>query len=96
MINALLYIILLALDLYMKAIFIWVIMSWLLAFGIINRHNNIVAMIDSFLFSITNPFVKRIRKFVPIMGGIDISPIILIFAVIFLQKLIINVASGIL
>ena len=64
-------------------IFIWfliaqAILSWLIAFNIINTYNNIVSLIGTFLYKVTEPLLKPIRKFLPDFGGIDISPIILI------------------
>jgi YggT family protein len=55
------------------------VMSWLLAFGVINRYNRAVAVIGDFLYRITEPALRPIRNFLPNFGGIDISPIVLIF-----------------
>ena len=54
------------------------ILSWLLVFGVVNRHNRAVAVIGDFLYRITEPALRPIRNFLPNFGGIDISPIILI------------------
>ena len=54
------------------------ILSWLLAFSVVNRHNRAVAIIGDFLYRITEPALRPIRNFLPNFGGIDISPIILI------------------
>ena len=74
-------------------IFIWfliaqAILSWLVAFNIVNTHNNIVSLIGNFLYRITEPLLKPIRKFLPDFGGIDISPIILIILLIFFRNLL--------
>ncbi len=74
-------------------IYIWLligqaILSWLLAFGVVNRHNRAVAVIGDFLYRITEPALRPIRNFLPNLGGIDISPIILIILLEFLRRLI--------
>ena len=74
-------------------IFIWfliaqAILSWLVAFNIINTNNNIVNLIGNFLYKVTEPLLKPIRKFLPDFGGIDISPIILIILLIFFRNLL--------
>ena len=81
-------------------IFIWfliaqAILSWLVAFNIVNTHNNIVSLIGNFLFKITEPLLRPIRKFLPDFGGIDISPVILIILLIFFRNLLFEY-SGIL
>jgi YggT family protein len=74
-------------------IYIWLliaqaILSWLLAFGVVNRWNRGVAVIGDFLYRITEPLLRPIRSFLPNFGGVDISPVILILLLVFLQKLI--------
>ncbi|HKS89975.1 MAG TPA: YggT family protein [Stellaceae bacterium] len=64
--------------LYELLLIVQVIMSWLLAFGIINRYNRAVAVIGDFLYRITEPALRPIRRALPNFGGIDISPMILI------------------
>lgn len=70
---------------YIFLIFVMVIMSWLLMFNVINRHNRFVDAVWRTLLGLTEPLLKPIRKRLPDMGGIDISPVILIFAIFFLQ-----------
>jgi len=56
-----------------------VVISWLVAFGVINRHNQFVGMIIHFVHALTEPLLRPIRRVVPLIGGtVDISPIILI------------------
>ena len=81
-------------------IFIWfliaqAILSWLVAFNIVNTNNNIVSLIGNFLFKVTEPLLRPIRKFLPDFGGIDISPVILIILLIFFRNLLFEY-SGIL
>ena len=72
-------------------VYIWLliaqaILSWLLAFGVVNRHNRAVAMIGDFLYRVTEPALRPIRNFLPSFGGIDISPIVLILLLMFLER----------
>ncbi len=74
-------------------IFIWLliaqaILSWLLAFGVVNRHNRAVAVIGDFLYRVTEPALRPIRAFLPNFGGIDISPIVLILLLMFFERLV--------
>jgi YggT family protein len=74
-------------------IFIWLliaqaILSWLLAFGVVNRYNRGVAVIADFLFRVTEPALRPIRNFLPSFGGIDISPVVLILLLMFLERFV--------
>ncbi|MFI4949253.1 MAG: YggT family protein [Alphaproteobacteria bacterium] len=74
-------------------IYIWLliaqaVLSWLLAFGVVNRYNRAVAVISDFLYRITEPALRPIRAFLPSFGGIDVSPIILILLLMFLERFI--------
>ena len=73
------------LELYKWAIIIVALMSWLISFNVVNIHNNIVRSIWNGLNAITEPALGRIRRLMPNMGGLDLSPIILIFIVWFVQ-----------
>lgn len=68
------------LGLYWYVVIASVIMSWLVMLGIINTQNRIVYMIGSALNQMTEPALRRIRQYVPIMGGLDLSPIVLLLA----------------
>jgi YggT family protein len=72
----------------MMVIIATAIMSWLILFDVVNMRNKFVNMIWTFLYNITEPALRPIRRFVPNLGGIDISPIVLIFGIILLQMLI--------
>ena len=65
-----------------------VIVSWLLAFNILNMANQFVATIANALYQITEPLLRPIRSFVPNFGGLDISPIILFLAIYFIRLVI--------
>src|SRR5215468_11109842 len=64
------------------------VMSWLIAFNVVNTHNPTVRMIWNFLYQVTEPALRPIRAILPSLGGIDISPIILIIGLMFLERLI--------
>ena len=63
------------------------VLSWLVAFGIVNRYNRVVATIGDFLWRVTEPLLRPIRRVLPDLGGIDISPVILILLLWFLRNL---------
>jgi YggT family protein len=64
------------------------VLSWLLAFGVINRYNRGVSVIGDFLYRITEPALRPIRAILPNFSGIDISPIVLILILYFVRVLI--------
>jgi YggT family protein len=74
------------------SIYIWLliaqaVLSWLVSFGVVNRHNRAVATIGDFLWRITEPLLRPIRRVLPDLGGIDISPVVLILLLWFLDAL---------
>jgi YggT family protein len=81
-------VILAILDLYKWVVIIWVIMSWLIQFNVVNTHNQFVRTIERALGQLVDPVLNRIRRFVPIMGNLDLSPLVLIFAIYFIQLVI--------
>jgi YggT family protein len=87
--RALLDVILIALDLYMYLVIAWVILSWLIAFNVVNTRNPFVGAVGDFLYRITDPALRPIRQRMPNLGGIDISPIILFLIIIVIQRVII-------
>ncbi|KAF0118335.1 MAG: hypothetical protein FD149_748 [Rhodospirillaceae bacterium] len=80
------------LDLYMWALILSVVMSWLVAFNVINTHNRFVYLAGDFLYRVTEPALRRIRRVVPVMGGIDLSPMALVLAIIFLKMVLEQIA----
>ena len=76
------------LGLYMWCIIIAAVMSWLSYGGVINNSNRFVYLVSDFLYRITEPAMRPIRRFVPSISGIDLSPIVLILAIFFLRNLI--------
>ena len=83
--RALFLVIDIALQLYVWLLIAAAILSWLVAFNVVNTRNQFVAMIGDFLYRITEPVLRPIRNRLPAMGGIDISPIILILIIIFIR-----------
>ena len=76
------------LDLYKVVIIAGAILSWLIAFGVVNIRNDVVRSIWNLFIALTEPFLKPIRNFLPNTGGIDISPIILLLGDHVLQWII--------
>jgi YggT family protein len=87
--RAVLEIVLLILDLYVYLLIASAILSWLIAFNVVNTRNQFVAAIAEFLYRITEPLLAPIRSVMPNLGGLDISPIVLILLIYFIQKLIV-------
>ena len=86
--RALFLVIDLALQLYVWLLIASAVLSWLVAFQVVNTRNQIVASIGQFLYSITEPALRPIRNRLPSMGGIDISPVVLILIIIFIRLVI--------
>lgn len=80
-----------ALNFYVWLVIASAILSWLVHFGVINTRNQFVSMIGEFLWRITEPALRPIRRFMPNLGGIDISPIILILIIYFAQMVLQNI-----
>jgi YggT family protein len=88
--HAVLNLLLLLIRIYIWVLIAQAILSWLLAFGVINRYNRGVSVIGDFLYRITEPALRPIRAILPNFGGIDISPVILILILYFISDLIIE------
>jgi YggT family protein len=88
--RALLEVILIALQLYTYVIVASAILSWLIAFNVVNTRSELVRSIWKFLDALTEPVLRPIRNIMPNLGGVDISPVILILLIIFIQKLIVD------
>ncbi|MGN6462327.1 MAG: YggT family protein [Pseudolabrys sp.] len=86
--RSILDVILLVLQLYVWLLIAAAILSWLIAFNVVNTRNNFVAMVGDFLYRITEPVLRPIRNLLPNLGGIDVSPVILILIIFFLQSVI--------
>jgi len=86
--RAILDIILIVLELYVWLLIASAILSWLIAFNVVNTRNQFVAMVGEFLYRITEPLLAPIRSVMPNLGGLDISPIILILIIYFIERVI--------
>ena len=82
---AIFYLILQILKLYSYVVISNVIISWLITFNILNTHNRFVYSILELTYRLTDPFLNRIRRFMPNLGSLDISPIILLLLIWFIE-----------
>lgn len=74
-----------ALDIYFWIIILTVVVSWLVIFEVLNTRNKWVLKACNLLNTITNPLVMRLRKFIKPIGGVDVTPMVIIFGIYFLQ-----------
>ncbi len=81
-------------SLYIWVIVIGVVLTWLVHFRVINTSNQFVYRVGEFVFRVTEPVLRPIRNRLPSLGGIDISPILLIIALLFIRSLIFEYFSG--
>jgi len=89
--DPLLRILSIAIELYIWAVILGAVMTWLVHFGVVNPRNQFVSMAGEFLWRLTEPALRPFRRIVPNLGGIDISPIILILVLMFLQMVVGNI-----
>jgi YggT family protein len=89
MVNPIVWLLLYLIDIYWWIVIAAVIVSWLIAFRVINVSNQFVRSIVSFLYAITEPLFRFVRRFIPSFSGIDISPIIVLIALGFLRYVIV-------
>ena len=81
-------------TLYVYCLIASAVLSWLVAFNVVNVRNPIVANIGEFLYRITEPALRPIRKVLPNLGGIDIAPIILVLILFFVRMLVFEAFAG--
>ena len=86
--RALLDVIVMLLNLYIWLLIAAAVLSWLVAFNVVNTRNQFVGMLGDFLYRITEPVLRPIRNMMPSLGGIDVSPVILILIIILIEKVI--------
>lgn len=87
--RAILDVVLIVLQLYTYVIIASAIFSWLYAFNIVNSSNQIIAAIGQMLYNLTEPVLRPVRRIMPNLGGIDISPIIVLLGIILIQNIIV-------
>jgi len=85
MMNPIFWLIWQVLEIYKWIVIAAVVMSWLVAFNVINLHNNIVRAVVKTLDAVTEPVFRQARRILPAIGGLDLSPIIVFLAIMFLQ-----------
>ena len=78
-------------TIYLWIIIINALLSWLVAFNILNTQNRFVFSVLDFTYKLTDPALNKIRRFIPTFGSIDISPIILILGLMFLRNLVFEI-----
>lgn len=88
--NSLISLIATVIQIYIYLLVASVILSWLINFNVINTRNQFVAMIVESLWRLTEPGLRPIRRILPNLGGLDISPVVLILLLIFVQNLLLE------
>ena len=79
------------LNLYVYILVAAAVMSWLIAFNVVNPRNQLVATVGEFLYRITEPVLRPIRNVLPNFGGLDISPLVVIVVIWFIQIVVLPV-----
>ncbi len=86
--RALLDVVLLALNLYVYVIIFAAVLSWLIAFNVVNMYSNVVRSLWNVLTAMTEPVLRPIRQAIPSFGGLDISPVVLLLLIILIENII--------
>lgn len=81
-------VVMLALNLYVWVLIASAVLSWLIAFNVVNTRNQFVSTVWDLLYRVTEPALRPIRNMLPNLGGIDISPVILMLIIFFIQSVI--------
>jgi len=76
------------LDLYTWVLVIWVVLSWLISFNVVNTHNRFVYVLSDILYRVTEPVLRPLRRVLPNVGGLDISPLVLVLLIFFVRNLL--------
>ena len=88
--RAILDVVLIVLHIYIWLLIAAAVLSWLIAFNVVNTRNQFVAMVGDFLYRIIEPLLAPIRNVMPNLGGIDISPVILILIIFLIENVIVR------
>ena len=86
--DPLIQVLIMALRIYVWVVIASAILSWLVAFQVVNTSNQFIFTVGRVLYALTEPALRPIRRFVPNLGGIDLSPVVLILALYFLQMVL--------
>jgi YggT family protein len=92
--GTLLWLIDLLIDIYVYIIIATVVLSWLVSFNVVNPYNPAIRAIQNFCYAATEPLLRPIRRLMPDLGGIDISPIVLLLGVEFARYFIFRAVAG--
>ena len=76
------------LGLYVWVLILAIVTSWLISFSVVNTSNRFVSIVSDFLYRITEPALRPIRRFLPNLGGLDLSPIVLLLAIWFVRDVL--------
>lgn len=88
--RAILDVILLVLTLYTYVLIASAIFSWLIVFNVVNTRNQFISTVGQILYSLTEPALRPIRRFIPSLNGLDLSPIALLLGIFLLQNIIVR------
>jgi YggT family protein len=81
-------------DIYVWILIASAVLSWLVAFNVVNTRNPFVATVGDVLYRLTEPVLAPIRRILPNFGGLDISPVVLILLLIFIKRLLIELFAA--
>ncbi|HMN84843.1 MAG TPA: YggT family protein [Bauldia sp.] len=81
-------------DIFIYILIASAILSWLIAFNVVNLRNQVVAVIADTLYRLTEPVLAPIRRILPNLGGIDLSPVVLILLLVFARNLLFELVLG--
>ena len=91
-IGPLFWLVITVIDLYVWVVIASVILSWLTAFRVINTHNRFVYLVGEFVYRLTEPALRPIRGILPNLGGLDLSPMVLLLGLVFLKQVVVRLA----
>jgi YggT family protein len=86
--RAVLDLILLVLQIYWYIVLVMIVMSWLVAFNVVNTRNQFVYQVWKILNQLTDPVLRPIRRFLPAFSGLDLSPLVLFVIIFFIERVI--------
>ena len=78
------------LNLYLFVLFVTAVLSWLVAFNVVNTRHPVVSIVGDILYRVTEPVLKPIRRYIPNAGGLDLSFLALIVVILFIQQVVIG------
>ncbi len=85
-----------AIHLYIWVVIAVAIMSWLIAFGVVNTYNRVVYVINDVLYRVTEPALRPLQRYIPNLGGIDITPVVLILLLYFIDMVLGKISDALL